>query len=337
MAENNNSIDYLKLLSEFWRRRKFILIFSISIAVITLLIALIWPKKYKSTAVILPDVDKSRLGSFGGLSDLAAMAGISMSSDVSLAKLYPTIIKSESVLKNVIYRRYKTERFADSVNLIQFWGIEKETSERSYEVALEQLTEQLSVSSDIKLNVVKLSIETSEAQLSADILNTLIKELNRFILTKRTTNASEQRKWIEARLIEVKRDLERAENALKDFREKNRIVIGSPQLMLEQERLARDVQINTTMFIELKKQYEIAKIEEIKNVPIINVLDYARPPAKHTSPREGIVIVVAGLISFVVALSYVFLDFRYKSRLEMIKDKLYLKKLKNALLKLLRR
>ena len=66
------------------------------------------------------------------------------------------------------------------------------------------------------------------------------------------TNASEQRKWIEARLTEVKEDLEKSENRLKEFREKNRRIVDSPQfspkrcisgLLLEQERLIRDVQI----------------------------------------------------------------------------------------------
>jgi uncharacterized protein involved in exopolysaccharide biosynthesis len=59
-------------------------------------------------------------------------------------------------------------------------------------------------------------------------------------------------------------------------------------LMMEQERFAREVEINSTVFIELKKQLEIAKIEEIKNIPLINVLDPARPPAKKSFSNRAL-------------------------------------------------
>ena len=54
----------------------------------------------------------------------------------------------------------------------------------------------------------------------------------------------------------MKEDLTKAENRLKEFREKNRQVL-SPQLLLEQERLIRDVQINATIYIELAEALEI--------------------------------------------------------------------------------
>ena len=63
----------------------------------------------------------------------------------------------------------------------------------------------------------------------------------------------------------MKQDLTKAENRLKEFREKNRQVL-SPQLLLEQERLIRDVQINATIYTERRKQFELVKIEEVKNI-----------------------------------------------------------------------
>jgi uncharacterized protein involved in exopolysaccharide biosynthesis len=150
-----------------------------------------------------------------------------------------------------------------------------------------------------------------EPQLAADVLNKLVSELDRFIRTKRTTNASEQRKWIEARLVEVKQDLEKAENKLKEFREKNRQITSSPQLMLEQERLAREVQINSTLYVELKKQYELAKIEEIKNVPIINVLDEARPAAKKELPRRSTIVLTTLFLSLFGIVVFVLINERY--------------------------
>ena len=84
----------------------------------------------------------------------------------------------------------------------------------------------------------------------------------------------------------MKQDLTKSENSLKEFREKNRQVL-SPNLLLEQERLIRDVQINSTIYTELRKQFELVKIEEVKNIPVINVMDPARAPGKKIS-RKGL-------------------------------------------------
>jgi uncharacterized protein involved in exopolysaccharide biosynthesis len=245
------------------------------------------------------------------MSDLAALAGVSVNGEVALVKLYPTIIRSESVLRNVIYSRYKTKAYPDSANLIQFWEIKEKNSEREYEVALLALRTALEVSMDAKTSVLTMSIETEEPQLSADILNNTIRAADKFIRTKRNTNASEQRKWIDARLVEVKADLSKAENTLKDFREKNRSISGSPQLLLDQERLMREVQINSTIYTELKKQYELVKIEEIRTTPIINVMDYARAAAKKEHPKRSIIVLVSMMLAFVGSCGYRIIEQKY--------------------------
>jgi uncharacterized protein involved in exopolysaccharide biosynthesis len=298
-------IDWMNILSILWHSRKFIGIVTGVVTVAAIIISLILPESFKSTAILLPDADKSKLGSLGGgVSDFAALAGVSVGGEGSIVKLYPTIIKSESVLKTVIYTQYKTKEYPDSVNLIQYWKIKEKNPEREYEAALLNLRTGLDVALDLKTAVLTMSIETNEPQLSADILNNTICAADKFIRTKRNTNASEQRKWIEARLVEIKADLSKAENALKEFREKNRMVSGSPQLLLDQERFVREVQINSTMYTELKKQYELVKIEEIRNTPIINVLDYGRAAAKKERPKRSIIVLVSMMLAFVGSGSY---------------------------------
>ena len=300
------------ILSMLWSSRRFIGYVVGVVTVLAVIISFILPKYYKSTATILPETEKSKIGALGGLTDLASLAGVNVG-EGSLVKLYPTIIKSEWVLRNVLLARYHSENFKDSVDLIQIWNIREATPELTYEKGLKILLELLDVSMDPRTSVVTVSIETKEAQLSADIVNEGAYELDRFIRTKRTTNASEQRKWVEARLSEVKADLANSENALKDFREKNRRVFDSPELLLQQERFLREVQINSTLYAELKKQYELVKIEEIKNIPIINVMDAGRPAALKSSPQRGKIVIFAFLLSFAGAVSYVYFGAKYRA------------------------
>ena len=310
--ETESSIDWIEILSVLWNSRKLIAMVTGAVTVLSVIISLLLPEYFRSSATLLPETEKGKLAGLGGLSDLAALAGVNVGGEGSLAKLYPTIIKSEAVLTNVIYAKYKTEKFKEPASLIQYWEIEEKTPERSYEVALKSLGEALQVGLDNKTSVVTISIETREPQLSADIINRVTSELDKFIRTKRTTKASEQRKWIEDRLVEVKQDLQRSENALKEFREKNRRVLDSPQLLLEQERLIREVTINATLYTELKKQYEIVKIEEIKNIPIINVMDEARPAARKERPKRATMVLTSLFLSLIGGLGYVLVKHRYK-------------------------
>lgn len=304
----------VEAISMLWSSRKLIASIVGVPTALALVISLLLPKYYRSTATILPETERSKSGTLGGLSDLASLAGVS-TGEGSLVKLYPTIIKSESVLKNVLYARYRSVTFKDSVNLIQFWEIEASTPELVYESALKSLQAQLEVSMEVKTNVVTLSIEASEPQLSADIINRVTSELDQFIRTKRRTNASEQRKWIEARLLEVAGDLEKSENTLKEFREQNRRVTDSPQLLLKQDRLMRNVQINATLYAELKKQYELIKIEEIKNIPIINIMDAGRAAASKAGPRRKVIVASTFFFSLIASMGYVFVVNNYKQQI----------------------
>ena len=297
------NIDWSKIVKTLWNGKKFILIFTSAITILSIIYSLSLPNYYKSSTVLLPE--SSNKGA-SGLSGLAALAGINVGGGESSIALYPTIIKSETILKNIIYKKYQTEEFSNPVNLIEYWEIEDTNRAKQYEIALKTLKTELEISWDNKLGgITTISISTKEANLSAEIVNQIVLELDDFLRTKKTTNAGNQREFIETRLEEVKRDLTSSENRLKEFRERNRQVFA-PQLLLEQERLLRDITINGTLYSELRKQYELAKIEEIKNIPVLNVMDPARPNAMKDKPKRSTIVLGTFIISLLGAVGFVF-------------------------------
>ena len=315
--EQENSIDLFALFAVVWIKRKLIVAIVGVASVMAIGISLILQESFLATAVILPETDKSKLSSMGGLSDLASLAGVNVGSEGSLVKLYPTILKSEAVLKNVVYKKYQTKEFSQPVDLIEYWKIEAKSEGIQYETALKSLRDILQVTMDNKTSVITMTLSMPEPQLAADILNEVTSELDKFIRNKRTTSAGEQRRFVEGRLAEVKDDLSKAENILKEFREKNRQVL-SPQLLLEQERFIRDVQINATIYIELRKQYELVKIEEVKNIPIINIMDPARAPARKDKPKRAIIVLTVFFMSLVGTIGYVLVRHQYGALISIL-------------------
>ena len=74
------------------------------------------------------------------------------------------------------------------------------------------------------------------------------------------------------------------ENILKTFREKNRNINSSPELLLEQTRLMRQVEVQSQTYITLLTQFELVTVEENEDSPIIEVFDPPFVPIKRLSP-----------------------------------------------------
>ncbi|MBX2989874.1 MAG: hypothetical protein KF749_01770 [Bacteroidetes bacterium] len=303
-----------EILIPIWANRKKILLISFVVALVTLGINFLLPVYYKSTATLLPETQKDKLSALGQFADIASLAGVRVPGS-EIARLYPTIISSETILRNVVEKKYHTQEFPKPVNLIEYFEFDEETPQKNMFEALKRLRVLIAAGYDSKTSVVNVSVEMPEAQLSADVVNTIVAELDLFMRNKRTTSASEQVKWIDVRLGDVTKDLSKAENALMEFRERNRRVADSPELLLKQERLARDVQVNSTIFVELKKQYELAKLEEIKNITIVNILDPGRASVRKARPARLINTGIAFLSVLVLLSVYHGLKSHYIPRL----------------------
>ena len=293
-----DSIDFMAIIQELVDARKLIVYTTAATTIIAVVLALVLPEKFSSSATLIPGSQKS--GGGGNLSQLAALAGVNIGGETGImdAELYPTLITSESVLRSVIYTKYSSTQFADSVNLVDYYEIEEETEAKQFESALKTMRDELKVSMDRKTKLITVELLTKEPNFSAQVVNKVVREIDEFITTKRMSSAGFQRQFVEDRLVEVATDLRSAEENLKSFREKNRAISTSPDLLLRQERLLRDVTINNTLFVELKKQYEISKIEEVKDTPIITVVDSARAAAFKTEPKRRNLVLIGLFLGF---------------------------------------
>jgi uncharacterized protein involved in exopolysaccharide biosynthesis len=312
--QEKGEVTFSQVFIPAWKARKKVFIISVALSLVTLGVNFLLPPYYKATAVVLPETDKTKAGLLSQFSGLASLAGVSIEGG-DISRLYPVILNSDAVLTNVINRKYRTERFKDSVDLIHYFDLSEGSREKDLDKALKTIRGLMSVSYDNKTSVVDVSMEMREPQLSADVLNALLSELDLFLREKKTTSATEQRKWIESRLQQVEDELRGAEERLKDFREKNRRVSDSPQLLLVQERLLREVQIKSTIDVELRKQAELAKIEEIKQVTTINVLDEGRAPVRKDRPKRATNAAIALLLGLIGTSSYFAIKELYGERI----------------------
>lgn len=321
LSHPTKELNTQEVLGILWVNRVRILVFSVGVAIVTLGINLLLPDYYRSTAVLLPETEKAKLSALSQFTNIAALAGVSIPGS-EIARLYPAILTSETVLRSIIEKRYHTAKAPEPIDLIQYFDLNEPTPSENMEAALRRFREVLSAGYDAKTSLVTVSLTLGEPQLTSDVLNNLVSSLDAFMRLKRVTTASEQVKWIEVRLKQVGQDLTSSEDSLEAFRAKNRRVTDSPKLLLEQERLLRNVQVNSTVYVELKKQLELAKLEEIKNLSIVNILDPARPPALKDGPKRKTNTAISFVLALFVSSAFFIAVEKYREQIISLRTKL---------------
>jgi len=79
-----------------------------------------------------------------------------------------------------------------------------------------------------------------------------------------------------------------------------------PEVGLKLAELTRDVKVQETVWELLNQQYYQTKIEEARNTPTVQVLDYAEPPVIPSSPKKKVLVLVFGMLSILLTILWVF-------------------------------
>lgn len=80
-----------------------------------------------------------------------------------------------------------------------------------------------------------------------------------------------------------------------------------PQSGLEYIEKFRDVKFNQALMELLYKQFELAKIDEAKDYPLIQVLDRAAPPEKKSKPKRALIVILSTLVAFILSIIWAFI------------------------------
>ena len=77
--------------------------------------------------------------------------------------------------------------------------------------------------------------------------------------------------------------------------------------------LYRQTKIDETVFELLTEQYEMAKVEEAKEIPTVKVLDAAIVPTKKSFPPRTVITVLGTLLGLTIALAWIVMKARWES------------------------
>lgn len=345
-----------------WERRKALRTIGVVVFMLSLLVACVWPKSYKSSASVMPPGNSGMSTamfaalagrSLGGLSGLGSLAGSFLGVNNATA-VYVDLLRSGTINGEIV----------DRFDLQHVYG------KRYRADALKTLARHVTVQDDKKSGVITIVVEDHDPQRARDITAAYLDGLNRLLNRSSSSSARQERIFVERRLVQARHDLQQAQLALSEFssthgtvdlKEQARaeVTFGATlqaQILIEESnidsmrkvygddnvhlraaearasalraqlkritgssapladssaevssndaiapslrqlpRLAvpfadryREVQIQEKLFELLTEQFEMARINEAKDVPVLSVIDSPGIPEKKSFPPRAL-------------------------------------------------
>ena len=372
-ARDSNWVANLSLL---WSHRRILVRATCISFVVSLLIAFIIPKRYESTARIMPPENSG-----GGAAMFASLAGhglegigglvASLLGGRNSGALYVSLLRSGTIADHLISRFQLQDAY-----------------HKRYRIdTAKYLARHTIIEDDKKSGVISLTVVDTNPQRARDLAQAYLDELNLLVNRTSTSSAHQERLFIEHRLSAVQAELERAQEALSDFSSTNatidikeqthamvdagaklqgeliatqgevdslRQIYGDgnvrvraaaarvtdlkrelqkmegtsarvpfapiaetsrgnsneaesealypalrqlPRLAVPYANLYRKVRVQETVFELLTQQYEVARIQEAKDVPVVNVIDAPGIPEKKSFPPRALLTAILTLLS----------------------------------------
>jgi uncharacterized protein involved in exopolysaccharide biosynthesis len=220
-------------------------------------------------------------------------------------EFYAELLRSRDLLRQAVLTDYTVARRSDTLrgNLVTLLDVGGKDPERRIEATMDRLSDQVGVRTSRDANLVDLTVTMPWRSLAIQVNNRILELVNEFNLEKRRSRAAAERQFAEARQQDARRSLDSAENELRRFLESNR-QFESPQLKFEEARLQRRVDLRQQVYLSLAQAYEQARIDEVRDTPVITVMDrpeYSVRPSRGTLVDALVWAFLAGLVALALA------------------------------------
>lgn len=259
-------------------------------------------RSYTSSMEIIPSESNqspsSLLGSFG------VNLPLGNSIDFNSSILYPDIVKSNRLIKKLMYSNifFETqERQVKDIFSNRYFkkAVEKGVSNQEIDLLLIDFFKQgvISVSRNRMTEITTVDITTFDKSLSQILALKLFTIFNSMQLEKRNENIDSQMNYTKSRIDEVFNNLDVLQKKKISFLRSNTNT-ASPQLSYELDQIVTEIDIEKSVFLSLRDKYEIFKIEKNNLSNLASFIDEPIEPIKHSSPSFRLNFLISILFLF---------------------------------------
>jgi uncharacterized protein involved in exopolysaccharide biosynthesis len=139
-----------------------------------------------------------------------------------------------------------------------------------------------------RTGMIRISFTSRSPRVAAGATDSLLRLVNAFITRDLRTRAGAQRRFLQDRLVQA------------SFLEDNRAYQGSPALVFREAELRRDVDLQRDIYLSIARSLEEARMNEVRDTPLISVIDAPAVPLRSTGPRKIKVAAITAILLVLV-------------------------------------
>jgi len=340
-------------LYDFWivikKNLRLIIGLCIILILAAMIVGLLIPKTYKATASILPPMETSNMADLSSLMGVAGIKGITP--QTSTSDIFIAILKSRTMLDEIINKfnlqqvyRCKTKQDARKVlakkteitlskERVIGVSIIDTNPERSaamanyYITTLDRLNRNLNITTagQMRRFIEQRLEETKQALNNAEEKLKLYQVSHKILAGKNVEETAKTAGELQGRLMAATVELEATKKYTtlqnpdliklqNEVIELEKALTSLPPLETELARLIRELKSQETVYALLLSQYEQAKINEAKDTPTVQVLDWATVPEKKYKPNIRFNMAISGIIALFLGIFIAFVRESFQRR-----------------------
>ena len=291
-----NTLRIWKILLIFWKNRRTVFPIILAFFLTSVIYAVLTPNKYTSTASFLPSGAGG--GPFGFTTGwLPSVLENTTSNEIS-SFLFPEILKSRSVILKVAKEPFDSilVEKTGKKNLQEFKGWKRDND------IINGFTADSDVFYSFEKGIVKFKYTSKYPYLSYFIMKTWIDKLHWYLENKLETEARRNYEYLQGRQASAKKNLEEAEDSLATFIKTHRNYDSDPITNLEYKRLSVIVQTRRDIFTYISQQLESERLNMVKSLPTIKLLDPPDIPQIKSSPKRSLIVIFALFLSIIISI-----------------------------------
>lgn len=264
-------------------------------------VSLLLPSVYVSQASLVVDTPE-RTGLPASLAQFAGQLGVPGLESGKTPEFYRDLMQSRRVLTALLRSSIHDPRTGQAVPVYRVYGNEHDSlSPKRVEALLHKLGTRLESTVDVRTSVIRVALGAPTPAQASEALDTLLSLANEFAVTNLRSRGSARRQFAEAQATRARGDLTVAEDSLRRFEEQNRRVADSPTLQFEEARLRRRVELAQELYLTLDREFEQARIDEVRDTPVLNVIDPPVAPTQRDSPKRRALTLMAAFFGALAA------------------------------------
>lgn len=170
---------------------------------------------------------------------------------------------------------------------------------------IKAIQESIQFNSNDKDGYVTIGYSFSEAQPTAVIAQNVFATLEKYVTNYKSQKQLDNLEFVEESYERTRKDFMEKQSALAAFQDANRD-LSSAMARTTERRLSSEYEVAYTVYNELARQLEQAKISVKESTPVLTVIDPVVVPHEKSGPRRAIILIAFLFLGAVVSFGWVF-------------------------------